>query len=579
MVVKSRLHSVIFSSGNNPRSTIEFVENRGLSLFEGFEWDRKQINPVKSSDIESDIDGVPVPMRETEFSQSDEPANRYQSVDFNLPVLVGGKNGSGKTSLLCAIKILCDLLQESNIGEDKASEAWSKLDSMNISHLDLLFSTIIPELTDEENSSFTESVTRIVMDSTDKDETLKWCDGIQIRNPISNISEVEMYRESANFQPVKKRGALPPHKTTIGESRIKRFLTNLSGQRDGSPEAGLRSVDYLLLLDEEVKNVLSRMESTEYTQHEIQFQEAVFIDVDRKSVGEKLDGMTELVPKIANRYDELTTDPELLREELNKISSEEWFSLIYGPVKNVIEEGEDGKWDMRMYASAVIEDLQDPYTSFQRTPDWFRPRGNWIKKSDAMDFVTEGALLDLTSWLTGIPQLERSFRYGERGLEWIDTLWDQEWKGGLRKYEKNKGVREAPSLEVALKKDIVKDIVAKLVGIGKDEKSVEQVDIIKRMNFFTPIQEIRTQYLTSGQRQVLALIIAVRNSKEGSLILIDEPELSLHVDWQVDLVEQLHAPLTGSQLVIATHSPDIALNHNHLCSIISTEPKETHQRD
>lgn len=86
-----------------------------------------------------------------------------------------------------------------------------------------------------------------------------------------------------------------------------------------------------------------------------------------------------------------------------------------------------------------------------------------------------------------------------------------------------------------------------------------------RFNAFTRIENIRQAYLSSGQKQILALITAVRNAPEGSLILIDEPEISLHVDWQERVVEQLYTPLIGSRLLIATHSPDIVINHRHLC--------------
>ena len=55
------------------------------------------------------------------------------------------------------------------------------------------------------------------------------------------------------------------------------------------------------------------------------------------------------------------------------------------------------------------------------------------------------------------------------------------------------------------------------------------------------------------------------------MILVDEPEISLHIDWQEQLVEQLHAPLTGSRLIIATHSPDIVVKHRHLCSVLKSK--------
>ena len=45
---------------------------------------------------------------------------------------------------------------------------------------------------------------------------------------------------------------------------------------------------------------------------------------------------------------------------MDKFSLEEWFSIIYGPSKNVIEQNESGEWDMVMWAPDIIENLQKP---------------------------------------------------------------------------------------------------------------------------------------------------------------------------------------------------------------------------
>ena len=63
---------------------------------------------------------------------------------------------------------------------------------------------------------------------------------------------------------------------------------------------------------------------------------------------------------------------------------------------------------------------------------------------------------------------------------------------------------------------------------------------------------------------------SVRRVKSGSLILIDEPEISLHMDWQEIVIAELQAPLDGSRLLVATHSPDIVVRHRHLCTTIET---------
>ena len=44
---------------------------------------------------------------------------------------------------------------------------------------------------------------------------------------------------------------------------------------------------------------------------------------------------------------------------------------------------------------------------------------------------------------------------------------------------------------------------------------------------------------------------------ENTVIFIDEPELSLHVDWQRLLLPTLLEQETGNQFFIATHSPFI----------------------
>ena len=44
---------------------------------------------------------------------------------------------------------------------------------------------------------------------------------------------------------------------------------------------------------------------------------------------------------------------------------------------------------------------------------------------------------------------------------------------------------------------------------------------------------------------------------EDTAIFIDEPELSLHVDWQGLLLPTLLKQSTGNQFFVATHSPFI----------------------
>lgn len=66
--------------------------------------------------------------------------------------------------------------------------------------------------------------------------------------------------------------------------------------------------------------------------------------------------------------------------------------------------------------------------------------------------------------------------------------------------------------------------------------------------------------LSSGEQHELVLLHELLfEVTPGSLILIDEPELSLHVNWQEDMLPDLMeiAALSGLDFVLATHSPFI----------------------
>ena len=63
--------------------------------------------------------------------------------------------------------------------------------------------------------------------------------------------------------------------------------------------------------------------------------------------------------------------------------------------------------------------------------------------------------------------------------------------------------------------------------------------------------------LSSGERQIIGLIYAASHIGKANIILIDEPELSLHVDWQRKLIDEMVSQLPAKQLIVCTHSPII----------------------
>ena len=64
--------------------------------------------------------------------------------------------------------------------------------------------------------------------------------------------------------------------------------------------------------------------------------------------------------------------------------------------------------------------------------------------------------------------------------------------------------------------------------------------------------------LSSGEKQLFLRTLAIKMlNPENSIILIDEPELSLHPKWQQRIVDVYRKIGENNQIIIATHSPHI----------------------
>lgn len=66
--------------------------------------------------------------------------------------------------------------------------------------------------------------------------------------------------------------------------------------------------------------------------------------------------------------------------------------------------------------------------------------------------------------------------------------------------------------------------------------------------------------LSSGEQHEIILMHGLLfNVESGSLVMIDEPEISLHVSWQIKFIDDVRriAELSGFQFIVATHSPQI----------------------
>ena len=95
------------------------------------------------------------------------------------------------------------------------------------------------------------------------------------------------------------------------------------------------------------------------------------------------------------------------------------------------------------------------------------------------------------------------------------------------------------------------ELDVKLSEISKDENSMP---IFKDSSG----KKFGINELSSGEKQLFLRTLAIKMlNPENSIILIDEPELSLHPKWQQRIVDVYRKIGKNNQIIIATHSPHI----------------------
>jgi predicted ATP-binding protein involved in virulence len=120
--------------------------------------------------------------------------------------------------------------------------------------------------------------------------------------------------------------------------------------------------------------------------------------------------------------------------------------------------------------------------------------------------------------------------------------------------------------DVSRKLDVYSDMADKielLTAIVNQRFQYKSMTVNKDKGFvFTTSKgdELSPKDLSSGEQHELVLFYELLFSiKPGSLILIDEPEISLHIAWQMEFLRDLRktTALSDFDALIATHSPQI----------------------
>lgn len=127
----------------------------------------------------------------------------------------------------------------------------------------------------------------------------------------------------------------------------------------------------------------------------------------------------------------------------------------------------------------------------------------------------------------------------------------------LRLYVADAELKLAPFEKILPKVKLLEEIVnTRFIGKTLEVNNANGLEVRRvKDNQVVPLD-----YLSSGEQHELILMIDLLfNVPEGALVMIDEPEISLHVAWQVAFIADVKriSELVRFRFIVATHSPQI----------------------
>ncbi len=113
------------------------------------------------------------------------------------------------------------------------------------------------------------------------------------------------------------------------------------------------------------------------------------------------------------------------------------------------------------------------------------------------------------------------------------------------------------AIEVSRAKTEFQDTIDDL--FGETFKTIDRQS--NELQFFQSGDVLSPYCLSAGEKQILIILLTVLlQDKEPYILLMDEPEVSLHVEWQQRLVRIIRLLNPRAQIILSTHSPAMVMD-------------------
>ncbi len=110
--------------------------------------------------------------------------------------------------------------------------------------------------------------------------------------------------------------------------------------------------------------------------------------------------------------------------------------------------------------------------------------------------------------------------------------------------------------QLSIPKRKFQDLIDELFGYTRKRIDRRSNEIV----FYQDSERLSPYKLSSGEKQMLVILLtALVRDGNSSVLFMDEPEASLHIEWQQKLIGMIRELNPNLQLILTTHSPALIM--------------------
>jgi hypothetical protein len=171
----------------------------------------------------------------------------------------------------------------------------------------------------------------------------------------------------------------------------------------------------------------------------------------------------------------------------------------------------------------------------------------------------------LSKGLTNRKMLQiREAVFGDDPENEYDMYWSSNIVEGMDKMHKIWSLLSSDKTETEFSYLLHNFLWNRLMEQGNAEQ------IIAKIEFGIEFEKLGSK-LPSGIGNLLCLLDSALSAAEGTILFIDEPEISLHIDWQAKIVDEMWKLGKRNHIIFTTHSPEIVMTN--LEKVITIPPE------